>query len=44
MYTCIDLYAYNEMHLSTNRWLLVMHVTSIIHKFSLEIIIILLDA
>ena len=42
MYTCIDLYEHDEMHLSTSRWPLVMHVTSAIHKFSLEIIIILL--
>ncbi len=41
LYTCIDLYEHDEMHLSTSRWPLLMHVTSAIHKFSLEIIIIL---
>ena len=33
MYACIDLYEHDEMHLSTSRWPLLMHVTSAIHKF-----------
>ena len=41
MYACIDLYEHDEMHLLTSRRPLVMNVTSKIHKFFLEIIIIL---
>lgn len=41
MYTYINLYKHDRIHFLTSMWLLVMHITSIIYKFFLEIIIIL---